>query len=232
MRWLSPPDRVPLKRATASDSRGRHRPGSFSRSRISLRMRPAISFCLVLRGPIQEGAEPLVGGADRLLGDFGDVAGLSILTASASGFSRLPLQASQGWPNGSARSPRASRPLSVSRQRRSRFGITPSKVLVVFVGAQPVVVDEGDLGRCRSRRGWRRAPWFGSSDHGLSSEKLRSAWPAMLQRLQVIGRGRLGPRRNGAPRRSVSARRGRPGRDRPCAPSRARRRSGRRRTGC
>ena len=48
MRWLSPPDSVPEARASVRYSSPTST-RNFSRSRISFRMRTAISFCCLLR---------------------------------------------------------------------------------------------------------------------------------------------------------------------------------------
>ena len=94
MRWLSPPDSVPEPRASVRYSR----PTStrkVSRSRISLRMRTAISFCLAVSfsGSSENQRVRL---AHRERGDRRRYRAMAIFTASASGFSRLPPQAAQG----------------------------------------------------------------------------------------------------------------------------------------
>jgi hypothetical protein len=93
MRWLSPPDKVPEARAKVRYSS----PTSLrkeSRSRISLRMRAAISFCF---GVSFAGSSAAQAAAWRIESAVtAAISAMSILTASASGFSRLPPQVAQG----------------------------------------------------------------------------------------------------------------------------------------
>ena len=93
MRWLSPPDSVPELR----DSERYSSPTSFrkrSRSRISFRMRTAISFCLAFMCSGNASNQSRATRIDICV--TSPMCSLSILTASASGFRRKPLQAGQG----------------------------------------------------------------------------------------------------------------------------------------
>ena len=92
-------------------------------------MRPAISFCCLFS---EAGSSVNHFPAARM--DFSATSEMSspaIFTASASGFSRLPWQTSQGWAE--KKRPISSRTQAelVSFQRRSRFGMTPSKTFFV-----------------------------------------------------------------------------------------------------
>ena len=80
--------------ATGSDIRGPTSLRKPSRSRISLRTRSPMARWVSLSA-FRQILEPFGGGADRKIGNLADMRP-SILTASASGLSRKPLQAGQG----------------------------------------------------------------------------------------------------------------------------------------
>ena len=93
MRWLSPPDSVPEARARVRYSS----PTStrkVSRSRISLRMRLAISFCLEVSWPGRASNQARASFTDRAVAS--PMSEPPIFTARASGLRRLPPQAAQG----------------------------------------------------------------------------------------------------------------------------------------
>jgi hypothetical protein len=93
MRWLSPPDSVPEARARVRYSR----PTStrkVRRSRISFRIRTAISFCFA---ESWDGSSANQRSAARTESAVASAMSKpAILTASASGLRRLPPQAAQG----------------------------------------------------------------------------------------------------------------------------------------
>ena len=122
--------------APASGSRGRHRSGSAaargSPSGCARRSRVCCGVSCPAASSNQRRAV-----ADRQLATTSPMCLPAIFTASAS---RLQPRAAAGLAGrrrtGSAPAPRAPSRLSVSCQRRSRLGITPSKGLVRLVGAQ------------------------------------------------------------------------------------------------
>ncbi len=124
MRWLSPPDSVPEERASVrySSPTLTRKP---RRSLISLRMRAAISRCF--GASFAERPENHAAARSIDISATSPRCSPSILTASASGLSRCPPQAEQGREDWKRPSSSRSQALSVSFQRRSRFGITPSK---------------------------------------------------------------------------------------------------------
>ena len=128
MRWLSPPDSVPEARASVRYSRPTSTRNS-SRSRISLSTRPAISFCLAVSC---SGSS-----ANHSPARLTDISATSpmcrpaILTHSASGLRRKPLQAAHGMSVKYFAISSRAQSLSVSFQRRSRLGITPSNGFLV-----------------------------------------------------------------------------------------------------
>ena len=123
MRWLSPPDSVPEARASVRYSSPTLRRNP-SRSLISFRMRAAISWLAGVSVSETPANQSHAAAIDR------EAASLMLcpatLTASASGFSRAPWHTSQVrefWYRPSSSRTQA---LSVSRNRRSMFGKTPS----------------------------------------------------------------------------------------------------------
>ena len=84
---------------------------------------------LVQRGG--ELVEPVARGADGIFGDLRRCRVRAIFTASASGFRRLPWQTSQGCAEKKRPISSRTQAESVSFQRRSRFGMTPSKAFFV-----------------------------------------------------------------------------------------------------
>ena len=93
MRWLSPPDREPEPRASVRYSR----PTStrkLSRSRISLRIRTAISFCLGVSFSCSSENQRWASETESAV--TSPISAIATFTASASGFSRLPPQDAQG----------------------------------------------------------------------------------------------------------------------------------------
>ncbi len=93
MRWLSPPDSVPEARASVRYSRPTST-RNFSRSRISLSTRTAISFCFEVSlwgSSLNHWPAPLT--------DMSETSPMwqpPIFTHSASGLRRKPLQAAHG----------------------------------------------------------------------------------------------------------------------------------------
>ena len=128
MRWLSPPESVPEARPSVRYSSPTST-RNLSRSRISLSTRTAISFCL--------GVRSFGSSVNHSPARFTDSSAISpmwrpaIFTHSASGLSRLPLQAAQGMSVKYFAISSRAQSLSVSFQRRSRLVTTPSNGLVV-----------------------------------------------------------------------------------------------------
>ena len=100
-----------------------------SRSLISLRMRCAISRCLAVSFASSAPNQAPAWAIDRRA--TSEMLSRSILTASASGFSRSPRQVSHGLADWYFDSSSRTQALSVSRQRRYMFGMTPSNGLAV-----------------------------------------------------------------------------------------------------
>ncbi len=129
MRWLSPPESVaePRLRVRYSSPTLLRNP---RRSLISLRMRCAMSFCLTVSLAVRAWNHSA---ACRMENSV-TCAMLRplILTASASGFRRNPLQASQGEVDWKRLSSSRTHDESVSRNRRSMLVMTPSNGLVVL----------------------------------------------------------------------------------------------------
>ncbi len=138
-------------RATASDNRGRHRPGTSAGRRSPCRMRAAISLRLAssFSGRAVNQAPP----SRTESSEISPMCLWSILTASASGLRRKPLQASQGVGRHVARDFLA-RPFALGLE------IAPLEIadhalerLFHLIGAHAVVIGEADLLARRSHRG-------------------------------------------------------------------------------
>ena len=134
MRWLSPPDSVPAVRdrvrySSPTSTR------NCNRSLISLRMRRAISRCLGVRLSSSAANQRAASAIEKRV--TSPMCRPPILTHSASGLSRWPLQLSHAAVLWNLPSSSRSQALSDSRQRRSRLGSTPSKGLVVLYWRMP-----------------------------------------------------------------------------------------------
>ena len=92
-------------------------------------MRPAISFCCLFS--VAGSSSNQVPAARMDNSATWQMCRPAIFTASASGFSRAPWQTSQGFAEKKRPISSRTQAESVSFQRRSRFGMTPSKTFLV-----------------------------------------------------------------------------------------------------
>ena len=166
MRWLSPPDSVPDARASVRYSR----PTStrkVRRSRISLRMRPAISFCFGVE-LLRKVAEPFMrvphrqsrGVADIGAGDLHRQRFRLQAIAVAGLAGRLAHEAADLF----------ARPIALGFLVAAfQIGDDALEGLAHLIGAQAVVIGHADVGRRPSRRGSPRAPCRAARPRASSS---------------------------------------------------------------
>ena len=194
MRWLSPPDSVPDARASVRYSR----PTSTrkrSRSRISFRMRTAISFCCLL-SLRRDRLEPRRRALDAHLGDLADMQAAD-LHAQRFGLQAIAVAGVAGHV-GEILAELLARPFALGLAEAAfQIGDHALERLLGGVGAQAVVIGELDVVLARAvqdrvlRLLRQRLPL------GVERELVMLA--ERVERLGVIGRAMTSPRARSRP---------------------------------